>query len=49
MKELEKVLKELKGSITLKEEQPYELASSRRAVSLATNVSEDGLVDHQWK
>jgi hypothetical protein len=46
MKELEKVLKEIKGSAT-----QYELTSnpSPRAVSLIAYVAEDGLVGHQWE
>ena len=30
-------------------EQQYELTSTLELVSLAAYVSEDGLVDHQWK
>ena len=54
MEELEKVPKELKGSVTLYVEQQYELTSnppppSPELVSLAAYVSENGLVGHQWK
>ena len=44
MEELEKVLKELKGSATLQVEQQYELTSTPELVSLAAYVAEDGLV-----
>jgi hypothetical protein len=40
---------ELKGSVTLWEEQQYELTSTPRAVSLVAYVAENGLVGHQWE
>jgi hypothetical protein len=53
MEELEKVPKELKGSVTLLVEQQYELTSTKQypleLMSLAAYVSEDGLVGHHWK
>jgi hypothetical protein len=49
MEELEKILKELKGSATLKVEQQYELTSTPELVSLAAYVSEDGLFGHHWE
>jgi hypothetical protein len=51
MEELEKVPKELKGSVILKVEQQYALTNTTRLelVSLAAYESEDGLVGHQWK
>ena len=49
MEELEKVLKELKGSTTLYVEQQYELTSTPELLSLAAYVSKDGLVGHHWK
>jgi hypothetical protein len=50
MKELEKVPKEIKGSVTLQVEQQCELTSTPPpAVSLAAYVAEDGLVSHQWE
>jgi hypothetical protein len=50
IKELKKVLKELKGSATLSEEQQYELTSTPNPelVSLVAYIAEDGLVGHQW-
>jgi hypothetical protein len=49
MEELEKVLKELKGTATLYVEQQYELTSTPEFLSLAAYVSKDGLVSHHWK
>jgi hypothetical protein len=49
MEELEKVPKELKGSATLWVEQQYELTSTPELLTLAANVSKDGLVGHHWK
>jgi hypothetical protein len=49
MEELEKVLKELKGSATLSVEQQYELTSTPELVSLAAYVAENGLVGHHWE
>jgi hypothetical protein len=49
MEQLEKVPKELKGSATLQVEQHYELVSTQELLTLATYVSKDGLVGHQWK
>ena len=48
MKELEKVLKDLKGVCNPRGEQQYELTSTHRSVSLVAYVAaEDGLVGHQ--
>jgi hypothetical protein len=47
--ELEKVPKELKGSVTLLVEQQYELTSTPELVSVAAYVSEDGLISHHWE
>jgi hypothetical protein len=49
MEELEKVSKELKGSATQWVEQHYELTSTPELLTLASYVSKDGLVGHQWK
>jgi hypothetical protein len=49
MEELEKVSKELKRSVTLSEEQHYELTSTPELLTLAAYVSKDGLVGHQCK
>jgi hypothetical protein len=49
MEELEKVPKELKGSAILMVEQHYVLTSSPELLTLATYVSKDGLVGHDWK
>jgi hypothetical protein len=50
MEELEKIPKEVKGSVTLKVEQQYELTSTPpELVPLAAYVSEDSLVGHHWK
>jgi hypothetical protein len=49
MEELEKVLKELKGTATLYVEQQYELTSILELLSLAAYVSKDGVVSHHWK
>ena len=43
MEELEKVPKDLKGSVTLTNQYPPEL------MSLAAYVAEDGLVGHHWE
>jgi hypothetical protein len=48
MEELEKVPKELKGSVTLLVEQQYNQYSPE-LMSLTAYVSEDGLVGHHWK
>jgi hypothetical protein len=44
MVSLEKVPKKLKGSVTVQEEQQYELTSTPCLVSLAAYVAEDGLI-----
>jgi hypothetical protein len=49
MEELEKIPKELKGSATLYVEQHYQLTSTPELLTLAANVSKDGLVGHHWK
>jgi hypothetical protein len=49
MEELEKVPKELKGTVTLYVEQQYEVTSTPELLSLAAYVSKDGLVGHHWK
>jgi hypothetical protein len=49
MEELEKVPKELKGSVTLLVEQHYGLTSTPELLTLAAYVSKDGLVSHHWK
>ena len=49
MEELEKVSKELKRSVTLLEEQHYELTSTPELLALAAYVSKDDLVGHHWK
>ena len=49
MEELEKVPKELKGTVTLYVEQQYELTSTPELLTLAAYVSKDGLVSHHWK
>jgi hypothetical protein len=49
MEELEKVPKELKGTEPLYVEQQYELTSTPELLSLAANVSKDGLVGYHWK
>jgi hypothetical protein len=49
MEELEKVPKELKGTAILCVEQRYELTSTPEFLTLASCVSKDGLVGHQWK
>jgi hypothetical protein len=49
MEELEKILKELKGTATLEVEQQYELTSTPELLTLAAYVSKDGLVGHHWK
>jgi hypothetical protein len=46
MEELEKVSKELKRSVTLSEEQHYELTSTPELLALAAYVSKDDLVGH---
>jgi hypothetical protein len=50
VEELEKIPKELKGSVALWVEQQYELTSTPlELVSLSSCVCEDGLVGHRWK
>jgi hypothetical protein len=49
MEELEKVAKELKGTVTLYVEQHYELTSTLELLTLAAYVSKDGLVIHHLK
>jgi hypothetical protein len=49
MEELEKVPKELKGSVTLSVEQHYELTSTQELLTLAAYASKDDLVGHHWK
>ena len=49
MEELEKIPKEVKGSVTLKVEQQYQLSSTPDLLSLAAYVSKDGLVGHNWE
>ena len=49
VEEIEKVPKELKGSVTLLEEPQYELTSTPEFWTLAAYISKDGLVGHHWK
>jgi hypothetical protein len=51
MKKLEKLPKKLKGSVTLQEDQQYELTSTPHSelLSLVAYVAEDGLVSNQWE
>jgi hypothetical protein len=46
MEELDKVLKDLKGTTTLYVEQQYEITSTPELLSLAAYVSKDGIVSH---
>jgi hypothetical protein len=49
MEELKKVSKELKRSATLQVQQHYELTSTPELLTLAADVSKDGLVSPHWK
>jgi hypothetical protein len=49
MEDLEKILKELKGSASLYVEQHHELTNTPELLTLAAYVSKDGLVAHHWK